>query len=581
MNGTDSVKNSVIDLQIGENNMTANQKSSNDAQTAAVLNDRELIERELHWFMGIHVLTDKALIAYDLLRQDHEPDPAIPISADVKPILEEMIFLESIDNSKDVLYTHDPSKSIAFFHALICFLAETQFYLIYKGYLNEQKVDRKVEKAELIYLPLAKRLNIHIYVSELQELIFEYRNPDKYKRIKDAVKEIYDSNKHNDNKTLDRIRTLPVNKIDQIDILERRIFSIARNIDTKQPVGRKRGRWILSKYTEPLYDIHIVIKDDSPLTVFMDCYINLLKGNGILIKGVYPTFDGTNQYLLMTDSCGMSYRVFLYSPAGYYLFMYGRNLSDNSSLSLTDQLKDFQNANIVILTRDNYKMVIPKNSTVLDFALKLHKDIGTRMQYALINGRKVQKLSTVLQDGDKVEIVSSSKDEPPLAQLGWMRWVNTSAGKKALYDYFNNNVIMISVSDRFGKYIYIPWNSSVLDYLLIKYGSVEYAPDYVMRSAKAESIKDQEVIKERILRRALRLLGQIDTIQVNKNVPVPLKQAIETKLSDKSRIVEHFDDLDKKACFVPKNDFLIYLNTRVARSIYLDMIHVYERTDRK
>ena len=70
-------------------------------------------------------------------------------------------------------------------------------------------------------------------------------------------------------------------------------------------------------------------------------------------------------------------------------------------------------------------MVIPKNSTVLDFALKLHKDIGTRMQYALINGRKVQKLSTVLQDGDKVEIVSSSKDEPPLAQLGWMRRVNT------------------------------------------------------------------------------------------------------------------------------------------------------------
>ena len=136
--------------------------------------------------------------------------------------------------------------------------------------------------------------------------------------------------------------------------------------------------------------------------------------------------------------------------------------------------------------------------------------------------------------------------------------------------------------DAITKGIYtIPRKRKVLDYLLIKYGSVEYAPDYVMRSAKAESIKDQEVIKERILRRALRLLGQIDTIQVNKNVPVPLKQAIETKLSDKSRIVEHFDDLDKKACFVPKNDFLIYLNTRVARSIYLDMIHVYERTDRK
>ena len=46
---------------------------------------------------------------------------------------------------------------------------------------------------------------------------------------------------------------------------------------------------------------------------------------------------------------------------------------------------------------------LPENSTVLDFAFRIHSDIGFKFKNAFINGRIVP-LGHVLQTGDIVDI---------------------------------------------------------------------------------------------------------------------------------------------------------------------------------
>ncbi|MBF0226873.1 MAG: bifunctional (p)ppGpp synthetase/guanosine-3',5'-bis(diphosphate) 3'-pyrophosphohydrolase [Desulfobacterales bacterium] len=52
---------------------------------------------------------------------------------------------------------------------------------------------------------------------------------------------------------------------------------------------------------------------------------------------------------------------------------------------------------------------LPKGSIVLDFAYKIHSEIGNKCEYAIVNGQKV-KYSTQLKDGDTVLIIKTDAD---------------------------------------------------------------------------------------------------------------------------------------------------------------------------
>ena len=83
---------------------------------------------------------------------------------------------------------------------------------------------------------------------------------------------------------------------------------------------------------------------------------------------------------------------------------------------------------------------MPKGSTVLDFAFKIHRDIGFAFRYALVNDSKIKfPPYTKLNEGDKVEIITDKDNEGTAknkAQLKWLAYVNTELAKKTLIKYF-------------------------------------------------------------------------------------------------------------------------------------------------
>lgn len=109
-----------------------------------------------------------------------------------------------------------------------------------------------------------------------------------------------------------------------------------------------------------------------------------------------------------------------------------KNLDD--TFTWTKQLVDWKDANNATLSKDDFKIDIFKESVfvftpkglvirmrkganALDFAYRIHTDIGHRYRGAIINGKMV-KMDYELKTGDRIEIITDSKIN---ASMDWLK----------------------------------------------------------------------------------------------------------------------------------------------------------------
>ncbi|MND62366.1 Bifunctional (p)ppGpp synthase/hydrolase relA [compost metagenome] len=83
---------------------------------------------------------------------------------------------------------------------------------------------------------------------------------------------------------------------------------------------------------------------------------------------------------------------------------------------------------IFIFTPKGTLIQLPNNATALDFAFEIHSDIGASCIGAKVN-HKLVPLSHVLQNGDQVEIITSSKQSP---KEDWLNFVVTAKAKSKI-----------------------------------------------------------------------------------------------------------------------------------------------------
>ena len=98
----------------------------------------------------------------------------------------------------------------------------------------------------------------------------------------------------------------------------------------------------------------------------------------------------------------------------YQLLRNGTLDGQDNELLDEDNIDSLDVELIKVATRSGEIKFIPKGSTVLDFAFKIHKDIGFGFKYAIINNSKTKSPPyTKVYEGDKVEIFvdKSSKGE--------------------------------------------------------------------------------------------------------------------------------------------------------------------------
>ncbi|MDH5720873.1 MAG: bifunctional (p)ppGpp synthetase/guanosine-3',5'-bis(diphosphate) 3'-pyrophosphohydrolase [Spirochaetia bacterium] len=92
---------------------------------------------------------------------------------------------------------------------------------------------------------------------------------------------------------------------------------------------------------------------------------------------------------------------------------------------------------IYVFTPKGEIIAMPKDSTVLDFAFRIHTDIGLKCAGARINNRLVS-IRTLLKSGDQLTIQTNSSVKP---SLGWIKFLKTTQARNKLRAYLRKNEI--------------------------------------------------------------------------------------------------------------------------------------------
>lgn len=150
-------------------------------------------------------------------------------------------------------------------------------------------------------------------------------------------------------------------------------------------------------------------------------------------------------YYQLEDKYKNKYNLYIESYADYIKQRNGILDGQQNDL-IDDNNLDNLNAELIkVKTRSGEIIYIQKGSTVLDFAFKIHRDIGFGFKYAIINGSKTKSPPyTKLMEGDKVEIIVNKNNKGEIenvSQLKWLAYVQTDEAKRYLIKWFDKKIL--------------------------------------------------------------------------------------------------------------------------------------------
>lgn len=109
-----------------------------------------------------------------------------------------------------------------------------------------------------------------------------------------------------------------------------------------------------------------------------------------------------------------------------------REMLEKSNSSALDFVDDFRSNlfhdEVFVFTPNGELKTLPHGATALDFAFDIHTQVGLKCLGAKVN-QKLVPINHVLQNGDQVEILTSSKQNP---SEDWLRFVVTSKARSGI-----------------------------------------------------------------------------------------------------------------------------------------------------
>ncbi len=110
---------------------------------------------------------------------------------------------------------------------------------------------------------------------------------------------------------------------------------------------------------------------------------------------------------------------------------------DNKSGELIDQWRnDVVSDRIYVFTPDGHVIDLPQGATPLDFAYKIHTEVGHRFRGAKVNGRIVP-LNYALKTGEQIEILTSNQARPSRDWLNAdLNYIKTSRARAKIVHWF-------------------------------------------------------------------------------------------------------------------------------------------------
>ncbi|WP_028885899.1 GTP diphosphokinase [Teredinibacter turnerae] len=325
---------------------------------------------------------------------------------------------------------------------------------------RRQKVAKEVSE---VYAPLAHRLGIGHIKWELEDLSFRYLHPFDYKYIA----KLLDERRVDRQAYIDRVISILEESL-ATEGVEAHIYGRAKHIYS---IWRKMRRKNIG-FSE-VYDIRavriLVNSERECYTVLgivhalwrnipreFDDYIANPKENGY--RSLHTAVNGPNNQVLEVQIRTRT----MHDEAEYGVcahWRYKDTDKDNSTGSYEQKIewlrqvlewheeiggnpwdeylpKAIQQDRIYVFTPDGHVIDLPADATPVDFAFRIHSDIGIRCRGAKVNGRIVP-LNHPLHTADQVEILTGKREAPSRDWLNSnLGYITTSRARSRLQHWF-------------------------------------------------------------------------------------------------------------------------------------------------
>jgi GTP diphosphokinase / guanosine-3',5'-bis(diphosphate) 3'-diphosphatase len=324
--------------------------------------------------------------------------------------------------------------------------------------MPEHKKMKVAGETIFLYAPLANRLGLFAIKSELEDLSFKFRQPQIYDEIVAKLK-------HSEKKNISLINKFSLPIIEKLteagfifDISGRpkSIFSIwkkmqAKNVpfeeiydvlavrivfEPKEGLPEKTQCWNIYSIITDVYlpkpdrlrdwvsrpkpngyeALHVTVM--GPEGQWVEIQIRSKRMDEIAERGYasHWKYKGDDSQESELDKWIKKIRIMLENPR-------------EDPIEFLDEFKmNLFASEIMVFTPKGLLISLPKGASALDFAYEIHTEIGNKAIGAKIN-YKLSPISSTLQSGDQVEIITSEIAKP---ELEWLAFVKTTKAREAI-----------------------------------------------------------------------------------------------------------------------------------------------------
>ena len=374
-----------------------------------------------------------------------------------------------IDGLTKIAGVFDPNSSIQAenFRKMLLTLADDVRVILIKladrlhnmrtmEFMARHKQLKIASETSYLYAPLAHRLGLYAIKSELEDLSMKYTDPDTYKFI---AKKLNEKKAEREKFIEDFIS--PVQEILSEQNIVAQVFGRPKSIHSIWNKMRKKS--IPFEEVYDLFAIRVIIDTEydkektecwKVYSIITDLYrpnpdrlrdwVSTPKGNGY--ESLHTTVMGPRgQWVEVQIRTKRMNEIAEKGFAAHWKYKESntdngldqwiqkvREVLSNPEQNALDFLDDFKmnlfSDEIFIFTPKGTLIQLPNGATALDFAFEIHSDIGATCIGAKVN-HKLVPLNHPLQNGDQVEIITSSKQTP---KEDWLSFVVTAKAKSKI-----------------------------------------------------------------------------------------------------------------------------------------------------
>lgn len=335
-------------------------------------------------------------------------------------------------------------------------------------YMSVEKQKEKAKETLDIYAPLAHRLGISKIKWELEDLAFRYLKPEEYYELVRKISEKRVEREEYINYIVKQLG-LELDKagiICDIDGRPKHFYSIYRKMVTKnktldQIFDLTAVRILVENVKDCYATLGIVHNIFKPIPGRFKDYIAMPKPN--MYKSIHSTVIGPEgKFFEIQIRTFDMHKTAEYGIAAHWKYKEGIQEEktedteeglDTKFTWLKDMLEwqketsdaeefmknfkiDLFSDEIFLFTPNGTVINLPSEATPIDFAYRIHTDVGNSCIGAKVNG-KIQSLDYQLNTGEIVEIMTSSVPRGP--NLDWLNIAKSNQAKSKIRAWFKKS----------------------------------------------------------------------------------------------------------------------------------------------